>query len=149
MMLCHVNSEEGYSQTQSFIQNYIKPEYLQVPVIRRALEDVEGVYKIEGLAMYSKEHGVKSPGSLSNGMRTLILLYCYKEHGFLLNSSNMGPNVTKYLGELSTICDFEINLNYFCKIPDDYVVNAKDIETGTLYTNGKDFTRAYARKAGI
>ena len=75
MMLCYLN-RCGTSILDDIIQYNIKPEWFDDPLIREAMSVIERVNKIEGLAFYSTDHGVKSPQSLSNGMKSmLIMLY--------------------------------------------------------------------------
>lgn len=144
MMRVFINEDRGISYLEHLVQMHIQPEVIENDIIQRALADVEEIYKIEGLAMYSKQHGVKSPSSLGNGTKTLILLNCFEKHGQLLNSSSLGANIAPYVAELSLVKDFDINLNYFLNIPGDAKVDALDVETGVRVTTGSDFKRQFA-----
>ena len=148
MMRVYLNDERGTSFATDLIQIYIQPEDIEHDVIRRALADVEEVYKIEGLAMYSKRHGVKSPASLGNGTKTLILYNSFSRHNKLMDSSSCGANIAPYVAELSLVRDFDMNLNYFLDIPADAKLDAIDVATGTRFSTGKEFRRFYAGRAG-
>lgn len=131
------------------IQYNITPELLQQPIIYEELKEVEDVYKIEGLAMYTHEWGVKSPQDLSNGTKALILFSCFDKHHVLVSSACCGANVAKFVGQLSNVCDFDMALDYFFDIPDDDEINAIDSETGVVLHNGREFIDYYAGKAGV
>lgn len=51
----------GHTNLSAIIQMYIKPEWFESQLIKDAMFDIEHVYKIEGLALYSSDFGVKSP----------------------------------------------------------------------------------------
>lgn len=139
---------DGYTQLDTSIQVNIQPEQIANPVIREELEDVEDVYKIEGLAMYTHNWGVKSPQSLSNGTKALILFACFDKHKRLVSSACCGQNVAPYIAKLSLICDFDIALDYFLATPMDAKIDAIDVKTGEIMHTGKEFHDLYGGKAG-
>lgn len=120
---------------------FITTECLDVPEIIEALEDVEGVYKIEGLAFYTKEHGVLSPESISNGIRALMLLY-YQHKGVydeIISSACFGDNVGKYVQKMSL--NYNIHIAWDSYLPMDWnaPILATNVSTGDVITDIKVF----------
>lgn len=152
MMTVHLNGD-GSTMLKTDIQRYIQPEIFDNPIVREAMLDIEDIYKIEGLAFYSRRHGVKSPESLSNGMKALILCSIYDESadGFhdLISNACMGANCGKYLQRLSLVKDFSIAWDYFLDVEFDEPLCAIDFDTKTVFNNGKELTDFYAGKAGV
>ena len=135
---------DGTSDLDTWIQLYIQPEIFNEPIIVEAMKDIEHIYKIEGLAFYSTDFGVKSPQSLSNGMKTLILL-TYQGMGNevpLISNCCMGKNCSKYLCQLSTKYDFDIAWDYLMCFPRENVeVNAINVDTGEVFKDSYSFDR--------
>ena len=125
----------GASSLDGFIRFYIKPELFDEPIIKEAMADIEHVYKIEGLAFYSSDYGVKSPESLSNGMKALLLFLCYGRGEFdkLVSNCCMGENCSKYLQQLSLKYDFEVSWDVFLGLDVNQPLLAKDYDTGTVF----------------
>lgn len=122
----------------------IQPDVFEEPIIVEAMRDIEHVYKIEGLAFYSSDFGVKSPESLSNGMKALILL-TYAGMGRdipLISNCCMGKNCSKYLCQLSTKYDFDIAWDYLMCFPHENIeVNAVNVDTGEVFKDSYSFDR--------
>ena len=149
MMTIYLN-RDGLAYLDLDIQDIMQPDCLEEDIIRRAIMDVENVYKIEGLAFYSRDWGVKSPASLSNGIKALILCYYYSQGKFdeLVANSCMGANVGPYLRELSLKYDFSISWDYFLNMRHDMPVSARDADTGTTFDNTDTLTKFYAGRYG-
>lgn len=139
MMTLIRNSEEGSSFPKDVLRLYAVPEDLQNDTIKRALEDIEGVYKVDGFSMYSREYGVKTLESISNGMATLIALSIFDRHGVVMLSSNMGANVAPYVAELSLTHDFTLCDNYFLAVPYGTPMCVKDALTGKVVRTSDEF----------
>ena len=150
MMTMYLN-RDGESSLNYIIRDCIQPDVFEEPIIREAMEDIEEIYKIEGLAFYSKRHGVKSPESLSNGMKTLILLYynAIGKHNLLMSSACLGNNCYKYLARLSLRYDFNISVDYSLLIPKDEPFLAKDYDSGKIINNKTDLIKLYGGRAGL
>lgn len=149
MMLCYLNND-GHSQLDTCIQYNIKPEWFNDDLIREAMRDIEHVYKIEGLAFYSSDFGVKSPQSLSNGMKALLLMkylpidHAFYQHGFYVSNASIGDNVVPFLQRLSVQQDFPIANDIFLPFSFDMPLKAKDMETGKILNNTAEFVEFYA-----
>lgn len=150
MMTIYLN-RNGASRLDLYIQNVMQPDCLEEPIIRQAIMDVEDVYKIEGLAFYSREWGVKSPTSLSNGIKALILCYYYAQGKFnkLVANSCMGANVGPYLRELANKYDFSISWDYFLDMGYYEPIDAKDFDTGTVFKDPYTLTMFYSGRIGV
>lgn len=147
-MMTIILNGDGTTLLSLPIQYKIQPHLLEDDSIRRALEDIEHIYKIDGLAMYSTDHGVKSPERLSNGMKCLLLMTCYDKNDGLISNACMGANCGPYIAELSLKYDFTIAWDSFLDIPDDAVLDAVDYETGTRFHTGKELVDFYGSKPG-
>lgn len=149
MLYVYPNSKVNMYLTKA-IQYTMQPDCLENDIIRKALEDVEDIYKIEGLAMYSKNHGVKSPASLSGGIKALILGYYQSEGKYneIIASANMGDNVGKYLQELSLSRDIYISWNSYLPMDWREPILAKDMSNGLVVNNVKDFQYKIGWKGG-
>ena len=134
---------DGTTMLSDIMSDFITPEALQDDIINRALRDIEGVTNIEGLALYTEEHGVLSPERLSNGLKALISFTLFNEHKELVSSACMGANCGKYLRELSFKYDFDIAWDYFVNIGWEEPVCAMDIDTGTQFNTCKDLLMFY------
>lgn len=150
MMTMYLN-RDGKSWVDDLIRDCIQPDVFNEPIIRDAMEDIEEIYKIEGLAFYSKRHGVKSPESLSNGMKMLILCYynAMGKHDCLLCSASMGDNCMKYLARLSLKYDFNISVDYYLRVPFDEKLHFKDFDTGEEFTDTMSVWKFYDGKEGV
>ena len=149
MVTMYLN-RDGDSYYGSYIQKYIKPELFNEPIIREAMRDIEGVYKIEGLAFYSEPWGVKSPESLSNGMKTLILLYSYAlgEFDKLVTTACLGDNCMKYFAQLSQKYDFSISVDYPIIIKEKTPIHAMDYDSGKVFYDYISILEFYCGKEG-
>lgn len=147
MMRVFLNGD-GTTQLWDTIRRNIQPEQLENPIIRAELKEVEDIYKIEGLAMYTHNWGVKSPESLSNGTKALILYSCFDKHKELISSACCGENIAPYIAQLSLVCDFYIALDYFLAIPMDVELAAIDSKTGQVMRTGREFHNLYSGRAG-
>ena len=150
MMTMYLN-RDGLSWFKVLLQRCIKPEIFEEPILREAMRDIEGVYKIEGLAFYSEPWGVKSPESLSNGMKALILLYCnaLRMHDELISSACLGNNCYKYLAQLSLKYDFNISVDYALLFDINEIVSAKDYDTGIVCNCDAEIAEIYRGRAGV
>lgn len=148
-MTCYLG-REGTTRLNSTIRDNIKPEWLDDEIIRAALLEIEHVYKVEGLAMYSSDFGVKSPESLSNGMKALLLLkylpndtWMYKQ-GVYISNCCIGDNVVPFLQRLSLVCDFPISYDIWLPIRRDIEIRAKDYDSGTILNSADELQDFYA-----
>lgn len=153
MMICHLN-EDGLRELDIMIQMNIKPEWFNDDIIRNAMKDIEHVYKIEGLAFYSSDFGVKSPESLSNGMKALLLLSYMPEDywikcGWHVANTSIGDNVTTFLRQLSLKKDFHIAYDIWLPFQDNMPIMAKDNNTGITFTNTSEIMEFYAGRCTI
>lgn len=149
MLYAYINAG-GIQYLFNEVDRCIQPDVLEVPVIKKALEDVEEIYKTEGLAMYSRRHGVKSPQSLSNGIKALMLLY-YQSKGEcteLISSGCFGDNVGKYVQEMSLTMDIHISWDSYLPMCRDAPILAKDMSTGEVITDVERFQKVVGRKGG-
>lgn len=150
MMIIHLNNW-GKTFLDIDIKERITPEAVQEPIIREALRNIDRVYKIEGLAMYTKEYGVLSPQDLSNGCKSLILLYLSSKEdiGFLISNCCMGENVLPYLAKLSLKYDFHISMDYPMLFGVNPVeLSAMDFDTKKEFKNSRELAVFYRGRAG-
>lgn len=153
-MTCYLN-ENGVHYLDQMIQYNIKPEWFDDEFIKEAMLEIEHVYKIEGLAFYSSDHGVKSPQSLSNGMKALLLLKylpedCwYYEQGTHISDSSIGDNVVPFLRRLSLTNDFPIAWDEWIPFEVDEPLRGKDSETGTIFNTTTELDDFYCGRCGI
>ena len=149
MMTVYPNGD-GLAQLDAWIQFLIQPDCLEEPILYEALCDIEDVYKVEGLAMYSRKHGVKSPQDLSNGMKALILCYYYAKGKFseLLTNTSIGDNIAPYFQRLSLKYDFAMSWDCYTPFDWDAPILAKDITTGKVYHDVDSFQDELGCKGG-
>lgn len=139
----------GTTRLYDLVEHFIKPELLEDETIDAELKDVEGVYKRDGLTMYTERRGVRVPEDLSNGTKALILFTCFNQHHKLISSACCGANVAKYIPDISRKYDFDIALDYFLNLPNDSVVDAIDSETGRTFRTGREFKDFYSGREGV
>lgn len=149
MMRIHLNGD-GTTMLNDSIRYNINADLFKEQILIDALSDIEGIYKIEGLAFYSNKHGVKSPESLSNGMKALILCTCYGRNNYneLISNACMGANCGTYLQRLSLKYDFDIAWDYYLRLDMDAPIAAMDAKTGTVFNKGSEVVYFYAGEAG-
>lgn len=150
MMTIHLNAN-GLSSLNSDIRYLIQPDIFKEDILVRAMQEIEHVHTIEGLAFYSSDYGVKSPESLSNGMKALILLtYAGQgKFGELVSNSCMGANCGPFLQELSLKYDFDIAWDCFLALNHDAPLAAKDSLTGQTFYKGDDLLVYYRGRAHL
>lgn len=148
MMTCYLNND-GYSNLDYYICDMIQPSWFDLDIIREAMHEIEHVDRIEGLAFYSSDRGVKSPQSLSNGMKSLLLYanvpadnYMYKDGIYVCNAA-INNNVIPFLQRLSMVRDFPIAWDIFIPLQSKLGVSAKDAETGREFTDVDEFLDFY------
>ena len=150
MMTIHLN-RHGQTYLDIKIRENMQPDVFNEPIIVEAIRDIDRVYKIEGLAMYTHEFGVLSPADLSNGMKALILCYYDAVNGldFLVSNCCIAENVLPYLARLSLKYNFNISMDYpmlFGLTP--VTLCAKDIDTGTVMNDSFVLADFYKGRAG-
>lgn len=148
MMTCYLNAE-GTTPAPSLIRRYIKSSWLDEPIIREALHDIQHVVEIEGIALHTKEWGCLTPESVAGGVRALFLLpfagnEILADSGRLISNKSMGDNCAKYLLRLSIKYDFPIAWDCFMLIDRKQEMLAMDYETGKVVHNGDEFLNMYA-----
>lgn len=144
MMNVIINGD-GSTQLYSDIKYNIQPDIFDEPILLEAMRDIEKVYKIEGLAFYSEDHGVKSPGDLSNGMKALILCVYYAKGKVdtLISNACMGENCGKYLAQLSTKYNFSIAWDYPMCFDWDIPISAREEKTGLEFKTAGELVNYY------
>lgn len=153
-MICHLNND-GYSQLNVTIRRFIQPDWFNSEFIKRAMKDIDHVYKIEGLAFYSYDHGVKSPESLSNGMKAILLLANLPidadiyDCGKFISNCSIGINVVPLLQELSLNKDFHIAHDIWLPFDESKAISAKDFETGKVFTSTSEFQDFYCGRCAL
>ena len=120
MMTIHLNYD-GDSSLNYFIRNCVQPDFLEEPILKRALYNIDNVCKTEGLAFYTESSSVLSPESLSEGVKALILCYYNAKGKYdrIVSNLCMYSNVGPYLCELSMKYDFDIAWDCFLNISND------------------------------
>lgn len=150
MMTIHLN-RSGFTFLSYEIDDVIQPDCIEVPVIRKALTEVLGIYKTEGLALYSEDWGVIAPARLGNGILSLILLYYYSQGKYnrLISNACMGRNIGPYLRELSKSYDFDIAWDCYLFMGYDEEIEARDFDTGTVFKTAEEVSNFYSGKTGV
>lgn len=144
MMLCYLN-RCGTSILDDIIQYNIKPEWFDDPLIREAMSVIEHVNKIEGLAFYSTDHGVKSPQSLSNGMKSMLIMrYIPADSKYFPNekfvtSACIGDNLAPFIQRMSLEHDFPVAIDCWVDYDMYSPILAKDMDTGEIFTDTREF----------
>lgn len=144
MMLCYLN-RCGTSILDDIIQYNIKPEWFDDPLIREAMSVIEHVNKIEGLAFYSTDHGVKSPQSLSNGMKSMLIMrYIPADSKYFPNekfvtSACIGDNLAPFIQRMSLEHDFPVAIDCWVKYNMKMPILAKDMDTGEIFKDTREF----------
>ena len=137
-MLTILFGVDGNSDLNEDIRANIQPYIFEEPIIVEAMKEIEGIYKIEGLAFYSEKWGVLSPCDLSNGMKALLLLACQgmgkgKDIDLITNAC-LGGNCMKFLCQLSLKYDFNLQWDYPSPPKDNYDCSIKMDDTGEVFT---------------
>lgn len=145
MLKVHFGSvpNEMYCADKYFDLNYF-PEWLDDPLVKEIIKDVDKSEVISGYAIKSPILGVVSPEWLSGGTKALICMY-KDENGFVFNGTDCGDNCAKWILEISKIKDLYITFHHIMDFGKDtkfecYIENY-DITT----YNYKEFLEQFTR----
>lgn len=144
MMTCYLNND-GYSNLDYYICDMIDASWFDLDIIREAMKEIEHVDKIEGLAFYSSDHGVKSPQSLSNGMKSMLIMrYIPADSKYFPNekfvtSACIGDNLAPFIQRMSLEHDFPVAIDCWVKYDMQMPILAKDMDTREIFTDTREF----------
>lgn len=120
--------------TEIYFKNDYDPEWLNDPVVRQMILDVDSSVVLSSGAIDSPVMGVIPPTSLSGGVKTLILIL--KEPEKVFNASNCGDNCAGWLLRMGKERDVTINLRHIMDFGDEsfeiYVMNDNVVVTNMM-----------------
>lgn len=128
------NMDNVIFNTEIYFKNDYDPEWLNDPVVRQMILDVDSSVVLSSGAIDSPVMGVIPPTSLSGGVKTLILIL--KEPEKVFNASNCGDNCAAWLLRMGKERDVTINLRHIMDFGDEafeiYVMNDNVVVTNMM-----------------
>lgn len=126
--------EKAIYNTEIYFKNDYDPEWLDDPVVRKMILDVDNSVVLSSGAIDSPVMGIIPPTSLSGGVKTLILIL--KEPEKVFNASNCGDNCASWLLRMGNDRDVTINLRHIMDFGDEpfeiYVLNDNVVVTDMM-----------------
>ena len=120
--------------TEIYFKYDYDPEWLNDPVVRQMILDVDSSVVLSSGAIDSPVMGVIPPTSLSGGVKTLILILKEPEKVFI--ASNCGDNCAGWLLRMGKERDVTINLRHIMDFGDEafeiYVMNDNVVVTNMM-----------------
>ena len=101
---------EAVYNTSVYFQNQYKDSWITKPLSREMILDIDKSEVVSENLIQSPVLGAISPGQLSGGVKTLILMANDKSHVF--NASTCGDNCAKWILRLGTKEKLVINLRH-------------------------------------
>jgi len=128
------DKDNAIFNTEIYFKNDYDPEWLNDPVVRQMILDVDSSVVLSSGAIDSPVMGVIPPTSLSGGVKTLILIL--KEPEKVFNASNCGDNCAGWLLRMGKERDVTINLRHIMDFGDEafeiYVMNDNVVVTNMM-----------------
>lgn len=126
--------EKAIYNTEIYFKNDYDPEWLDDPVVKKMILDVDNSVVLSSGAIDSPVLGIIPPTSLSGGVKTLILIL--KEPEKVFNTSNCGDNCASWLLRMGNERDVTINLRHIMDFGDElfeiYVLNDNVVVTDMM-----------------
>ncbi len=126
--------EKAIYNTEIYFKNDYDPEWLDDPVVKKMILDVDNSVVLSSRAIDSPVLGIIPPTSLSGGVKTLILIL--KEPEKVFNASNCGDNCASWLLRMGNERDVTINLRHIMDFGDEpfeiYVLNDNVVVTDMM-----------------
>ena len=126
--------EKAIYNTEIYFKNDYDPEWLDDPVVKKMILDVDNSVVLSSGAIDSPVLGIIPPTSLSGGVKTLILIL--KEPEKVFNASNCGDNCASWLLRMGNERDVTINLRHIMDFGDElfeiYVLNDNVVVTDMM-----------------
>ena len=126
--------EKAIYNTEIYSKNDYDPEWLDDPVVKKMILDVDNSVVLSSRAIDSPVLGIIPPTSLSGGVKTLILIL--KEPEKVFNASNCGDNCASWLLRMGNERDVTINLRHIMDFGDEpfeiYVLNDNVVVTDMM-----------------
>ena len=131
--------KDAIYNTSLYFKNTFRDEWLKDPLVIEMIKDVDNSEVLGNSAINSPVLGVIAPGTLSGGVKTLILIY--KEPNKIFNASTCGDNCAKWLLKLGEIQDVTINLRHLMNFGDEeYQIRV--LNNDRIVTNRKELLLA-------
>lgn len=129
-------------QTKAHFDCVAKPEWFDDPIVKQMIWDIDHSKVISYLSMENDLFGVHSYRELSNGTKTLIMLYkCPDTDPFPIWGAKFGDNCTDWILKLSHIVDRTIYIsNIIDFISDESVSDIKLDWDCEPFKNAADLT---------
>lgn len=126
--------DKAIYNTEIYFKNDYDPEWLNDPVVKEMVLDVDNSVVLSSGAIDSPVMGVIPPTSLSGGVKTLILIL--KEPEKVFNASNCGDNCASWLLRMGNERDVTVNLRHIMDFGDEafeiYVMNDNVVVTNMM-----------------
>ena len=126
--------DKAIYNTEIYFKNDYDPEWLNDPVVKEMILDVDNSVVLSSGAVDSPVMGIIPPPSLSGGVKTLILIL--KEPEKVFNASNCGDNCAGWLLRMGNERDVIINLRHIMDFGDEafeiYVMNDHVVVTDMM-----------------
>ena len=111
------NEENVIYNTSVYFKNTYQDEWITDAFSAEMIKDVDKSTVIGSHMIESPVLGAISPRELSDGVKTLILIY--KDRTKVFNASNCGDNCAKWLLKIGEKEDVKINLRHLMDFGDD------------------------------
>ena len=126
--------DKAIYNTEIYFKNDYDPEWLNDPVVKEMILDVDNSVVLSSGAVDSPVMGIIPPTGLSGGVKTLILIL--KEPEKVFNASNCGDNCAGWLLRMGNERDVIINLRHIMDFGDEafeiYVMNDHVVVTDMM-----------------
>ena len=123
---------EAVYNTNVYFQNQYKDSWITKPLSREMILDIDKSEVVSENLIQSPVLGAISPGQLSGGVKTLILMANDKSHVF--NASTCGDNCAKWILQLGATEKLVINLRHLMDFgPGEFKI--KVLNTGKIVKN--------------
>jgi len=126
--------DKAIYNTEIYYKNDYDPEWLNDPVVKEMILDVDNSVVLSSGAIDSPVMGIIPPTSLSGGVKTLILIL--KEPEKVFNASNCGDDCASWLLRMGNERDVTINLRHIMDFGDEafeiYVMNDNVVVTDMM-----------------
>lgn len=111
-----------------------KPEWLDDPMVKDMILDVDKSKVLSGYAIESPVFGVISPFMLSGGVKALMMML---KTDYEMWGTACGDNCAKWILKIAEMKDIIVSFEHLMNFPED--IKAEIINTGKIVNNDMEF----------